>query len=68
MGLGMGHPPTGFISVGARRYADLAQRMGLISLGTHLVVNGTIIGWRTNRRYYVHAGVYGVLFGKQASK
>ena len=61
--MGMGPPPDGFISVGARRYEEFAKRMGLLALGTHLSVQGRVIGWRTNRRFYVHPAVYEVLFG-----
>lgn len=67
MGMGIGQPPTGFISVGARRYADFARRMGLLPLGTHLEVQDKVIGWRTNKRFYVDPDVYRVLFGKRAS-
>lgn len=66
MGMGMGPPPAGFISVGARRYADFAKRLGLLPLGTHLEVKGKVIGWRTNKRFYVQSDVFKVLFRKGA--
>ena len=67
MGMGMGPPPSGFISVSARRYADFAKRMGLLPLGTKLMVQGKVIGWRTNKRFYVQPDVYRVLFSRRAS-
>lgn len=62
MGMGMGPPPSGFIAVSARRYAEFAKRMGLMQMGTHLSVQGNVIGWRTNKRFYVQPDVYRALF------
>ena len=62
--MGMGKPPMGFISVGRKRYAEFAAKMGLLPYGTHLEQQGKIIGWTTNKRFYVQPNVYEVLFPK----
>ncbi len=61
----MGHPPPGFTMVSQRKYAEYARALGMSSLGTHLVVNNKVVGWRTNKRVYVDPVTYEMLFGKR---
>lgn len=56
--MGMGPPPSAFRSVSQSIYALFANEMGLSSLGTHLQVKGVLVGWRTNRRCYIHSDAY----------
>ena len=61
----MGHPPPGFTMVSQRKYAEYARALGMIPLGTQLVINNKVVGWRTNKRVYVDPTVYERLFGKR---
>ena len=61
----MGNPPHGFIMVSQRKYAEYARALGMSSLGTQLVLNNTVVGWRTNKRVYVDPATYERLFGKR---
>ena len=61
----MGYPPPGFTVVSQRKYAEYANALGMSPLGTQLVINNKVVGWRTNKRVYVDPTVYERLFRKR---
>lgn len=61
----MNHIPPGFTMVSQRRYAEFARALGMHHAGTHLIVNGEVVGWRTNKRVYVDPATYVKVFGKR---
>jgi len=60
----MGNPPSGFVMVSQRKYEQYALSLGLHPAGTHLIVGGVTVGWRTNKRVYVDPMTYAKVFGR----
>lgn len=59
-----GPSPYDFVKVSERKYAEYAFKLGLTSLGAHLIFQGKQVGNRTNRSVYVDPHTYKAVFGR----
>lgn len=55
----------GLVMIGFRRYVEFATALGKSYLGSHLTINGKIVGARSKKHCYVDPSTYKAVFGKR---